>query len=66
MPVITIQCGKISKDQKKEIIEEFTKKAVDIMQIPSKYFSVMISEYDDENIGHAGVTIESIKKQMKN
>lgn len=65
MPVIKIECGKLTKEQKKEIIESFSKKLTEITGTPEKFNTVLISEYEDENLGIAGKTVEEIKKEIK-
>lgn len=62
MPVITLQSGKMTKEQKKELIESFTESASNTLNIPKEYFTVIISEHEDENLGVGGKTVEEIKK----
>lgn len=64
MPVIRLDMGKsITSEQKKQLIEKFTDVAVDITRIPKAAFIVFIQEYDDENCGVGGVTLDKIRKQ---
>jgi 4-oxalocrotonate tautomerase len=57
MPVIQITLGKISKEQKRELIEKITKTAIEITKIPANEFTVSIIELDHDNIGRAGKTL---------
>lgn len=66
MPVITMEVGKLSKEQKKELVERFTEVAVDVTGIPKQHFIVVIREWPDENLGIDGQTVEEIKKKMGN
>ncbi|HMK54992.1 MAG TPA: 4-oxalocrotonate tautomerase DmpI [Methanobacteriaceae archaeon] len=61
MPVITMEVGKLSKQQKKDLIKKFTKVAVEITGIPKQYLIVVIREWSDENLGIDGQTVEEIK-----
>ncbi len=66
MPIISWEGGKLSKEQKKDLIQKFTEVAVEITKVPAKFYSVVIREQQDENLGFAGETVEEIKaKAMK-
>ena len=54
MPVITIEAGKMNKDQKNSLIEGFTKVASDTLKIPASAFVVILKENDADNIGTGG------------
>jgi len=63
MPVIRLDIGKgITSDQKRQLIEKFTDAAVEITRIPKPAFTVFIQEYDDENCGVGGLTLDKVKK----
>ena len=64
MPVITLEGGKLSRDQKKELIHRFTAVAAEVTNIPPKFFSVLIREQDDANLGFAGETVEEMKVRI--
>ncbi len=64
MPLITIESGKLTKEQKSELINRITRTASEIMNIPDEFFFVSINELSDENIGIGGRTIEKIKKSI--
>ncbi len=61
MPIISWEGGKLSKEQKKDLIQKFTDVAVEITKVPAKFYSVVIREQQDENLGFAGETVEEIK-----
>jgi len=63
MPIISWEGGKLSKEQKKDLIQKFTEIAVEITKVPAKFHSVVIREQQDENLGFAGETVEEIKAQ---
>ena len=65
MPLITIESGKLTKEQKSELINSITRTASEIMNIPDEFFFVSINELSDENIGIGGKTIDKIKKEYK-
>ena len=65
MPVITIDSGKMNKEQKKEIINVFTQKMSQITKVPAQYISIVIREQEDENLGIAGETVCEIKAKRK-
>jgi 4-oxalocrotonate tautomerase len=64
MPVISWEGGKLTKEQKKELIQRFTEVAVEVTKVPAKFYSVLIREQQDENLGVAGETVEEIKARM--
>jgi 4-oxalocrotonate tautomerase len=64
MPVISWEGGRLTKEQKKELIQRFTEVAVEVTKVPAKFYSVLIREQLDENLGVAGETVEEIKSRM--
>ncbi len=54
MPIITIDGPKLSKEQKKDLVESFTREAVRVTKIPIQGFVVLINENDPDNVGVAG------------
>ena len=65
MPLITIEGGYLTQEQKKELIEKITEIASDVTHIPREFFFVSIKELPDENIGIGGKTIDKIKSEYK-
>jgi 4-oxalocrotonate tautomerase len=54
MPVITIEAGKLNKEQKRLLVTELTTSASTIMNVPESAFIVLIKESEKENIGLGG------------
>lgn len=54
MPVITLEAGKLNKDQKNKLVKDFTSKASEIMNVPEQAFIVLIKENGMDNIGFGG------------
>ena len=65
MPLITIESGKLTKEQKSELINRITRTASEIMNVLEEFFFISINELPDENIGIGGKTIDKIKKEYK-
>lgn len=68
MPIITFEAGKLTKEQKKELITKFTDIASEITKIAKQSFIVSIREMPLENVGVGGITVEEMlqgKKQVK-
>ena len=65
MPYISIESGRLSAEQKKELIERLTKAALGITNIPEQFFTVTIKELPDENFGIGGKSIDEIKRYYK-
>ena len=67
MPYISIESGKLTEIQKKELISKITSTASEIMHIPGTFFSVTIKELPDENFGIGGRNIadaESLGREL--
>ena len=64
MPVISWEGGKLSKEQKKELIRRFTEVAAEVTKVPANFHIVLIREQEDENLGVAGETVEELKARM--
>lgn len=62
MPVIQIDVGKISKEQKTELIKAFTEKASSILNIPEQAFVVLIRENPEDNVGIGGIPLAERNK----
>ncbi|AKG34795.1 4-oxalocrotonate tautomerase DmpI [Paenibacillus durus] len=54
MPVITIEAAKLTKEQKRKLVNELTASASNIMNIPEQAFFVFVKENERDNIGVAG------------
>ena len=71
MPYISIESGRLTAEQKKELIERLTATASEILcrakcfaysHIPEQFFTVTIKELPDENFGIGGKSIDEIKR----
>ncbi len=62
MPYISIESGRLTAQQKKELIERLTKTASEITHIPEQFFMVTIKEVPDENFGIGGKSIDEVKR----
>ncbi|MDE5744690.1 MAG: 4-oxalocrotonate tautomerase family protein [Paramuribaculum sp.] len=65
MPYISIESGKLSAEQKKQLIERLTAAASEITNIPVQFFTVTIKELPDENFGIGGKSIDEIKRNYE-
>lgn len=65
MPYISVESGKLSAEQKKQLIERLTLAASEITHIPVKFFTVTIKELPDENFGIGGQLVDEIKRNYK-
>jgi len=54
MPVITLEAGKLNKEQKSQLVKEFTNTASKIMNVPEQAFIVLLKENEMDNIGLGG------------
>lgn len=65
MPIITFEGGKLTKEEKRELIHRFTEVASEVTKVPSKFYTVTIKELPDENLGFGGETVEEIKAKLQ-
>lgn len=65
MPYVSIESGKLTAEQKKQLIERLTAPASEITHIPEQFFTVTIKELPDENFGIGGRSIDDIKRDYK-
>ena len=62
MPVITLDAGSLTKEQKAELVKAFTESASRITGIPEHAFTMVIRENNPDNIGVGGVLLSERKK----
>ncbi len=55
MPVVTIEAGQLTNEQKRELVITLTREGARIMKAPEQSITVLIKENNKENIGFAGV-----------
>lgn len=65
MPVITIVGGEIAEDTKSKLIEEITDTASTVLGTPKQFFTVIIDEKPDVNIGLGGETLSAFKARLQ-
>ena len=65
MPYIFIESGRLTAEQKKELIERLTAIASEVTHIPEQFFTVAIKELPDENFGIGGRSIDEIKRNYR-
>ena len=65
MPYISIESGKLTAEQKKELIRQLTATASEITHIPEQFFTITIKELPNENFGIGGKSIDEIKRNYK-
>ncbi len=60
MPVITLEAGKMTTDQKEALIAGFTKTASAVLKIHEQAFVVVLKENDADNIGAGGQMLSKV------
>ena len=64
MPVITIEAGKMAKEQKEALISSCTKVASDILKIQEQAFVVILKENNADNIGSGGRALSTVLAEL--
>ncbi len=62
MPVITVEAGKLTKEQKEQLAHELTASASRITGIPEGAFVTLLKENEPDNVGVGGVLLSNRKK----
>ena len=62
MPVITVEAGPLTKEQKAELAKTLTESASRIMGIPEHAFITLLKENNHDNVGVGGVLLSDRKK----
>ncbi len=60
MPFIQMEAGKLSKEQKEQLISGFTKVASKTLGIPEEKFIVLLKENDRDNWGTGGKMLSKV------
>ncbi|NLJ76541.1 MAG: 4-oxalocrotonate tautomerase [Peptococcaceae bacterium] len=60
MPLITLEAGRMDRNQKEQLITEFTRIASDILNIPADAFVVYLKENEPDNIGVGGKPLSKV------
>lgn len=61
MPVITVEAGKLTKEQKSQLARELTESASRIMGVPAQAFIALIKENEPDNVGVGGTLLSERK-----
>lgn len=61
MPVITLEAGKLNKEQKSQLVKEFTATASNVMNVPEQAIIVLLKELEKDNIGFGGQLLSERK-----
>lgn len=54
MPVIKIDCNKLTQEQKRELIKSVTEVSSRIMQLPESTITIILSEVEADDVGVGG------------
>lgn len=63
MPLINVEIGGLTKEQKEALISKLTADASAVTHVPPEFFMVTIHELSDSNIGIGGKSIEITKAE---
>jgi 4-oxalocrotonate tautomerase len=63
MPVITIEAGKMNKEQKASLVKELVAISSDILRIPAEAFVTIIKENEMDNIGNGTQLLSDKQKR---
>ena len=61
MPVITVEAGKLNKEQQSQVVKELTGTASKVMNVPEQAFIVLLKENNQDNIGFGGQLLSERK-----
>jgi 4-oxalocrotonate tautomerase len=66
MPYINLQITKgATRDQKKQIVEDFTASLVNHLGKNPEHIHIVIEEIDDENWGYAGMLTDDYRRKKR-
>ena len=65
MPIITLEAGKMDKEQKETLIAGFTRIASETLRVPASAFVVILKENDPDNIGSGGKMLSKVLEERK-
>ncbi|MCQ8904926.1 MAG: 4-oxalocrotonate tautomerase family protein [Methanothermobacter sp.] len=54
MPVIQINCNRLTREKKRELVKRVTEVSSEIMGLPESTITVLIRELDPEDVGVGG------------
>lgn len=62
MPIITLEMGPLSTEQKEKLIVAFTRDACEVTGMPPEAMIVLIHELPRENMGVGGHQLSAMKR----
>jgi 4-oxalocrotonate tautomerase len=65
MPVITLEGSTLGREQKLELIRQLTATASEITRIPPQFFTVILREHEDIDLGVGGESVEVVKAKHR-
>lgn len=64
MPVITMELGKVSIEQKRELVTKVTELTAGVTGVPKEAFIILIKENDAESTGFGGELLSDKSAKM--
>ena len=61
MPAITMEMTKLTKEQRAELVKDFTESAARVTGIPKDAFYVFIKENEADHVGVGGILLSEQK-----
>jgi len=65
MPIVRIEIGKHSKEEKKELIHKVSELVTEVLKEPKSNCMVLLKEVPDDSWGVGGLTLEELKEQYQ-
>ena len=62
MPIITLEMGPLSTEQKEKLIAAFTRDACEVTGMPPEAMIVLIHELSRDNMGVGGYQLSTMKR----
>lgn len=62
MPIITLEMGPLSTEQKEKLISAFTQNVCDVTGMPPEAMVVLIHELSRDNMGVGGQQLSKMKR----
>lgn len=63
MPVITIDCNELTRDQKRELVKTVTEVSSKIMNLPESTITILIREVNAEDVGVGGELLCDLRQK---
>ena len=65
MPVVTFEAARLSVEQKRQLVEEFTETAARVTGLPKETIFVFLKENSADNVGVGGVLLSEKQRSIK-